>query len=568
MRVFMRTELKAAAIVAAGVLGVSCAEAQVRIGQWNITNWNSSDVTARGAAFQSAIFDVAPNGQRFQPDVLILEEITEGSGGGATAVAAFVNLMNAACGCANDWVAAPYVTNQGDTGNALLYRASKIQLLGTVTLGVSGVDVGGGATQSPRDNQRWRVRLIGYTGAGAELYIYGAHFKAGDTSADQARRNPEGLRIRNDSNVLPAGIGGFLIGADFNIQDSAQLAYQYLVGAGAGFPTGDPRLISAGQFFDPINRPGAWNNNCSFRNIHTQEPGGAGTSGGGMDDRHDQILISASLRDGQGMSYIPATPGGNILAPFISVPGGCVQNANDNYWNDPNHSYRAWGNDGNHFNTVINAGGTNSQVGSVIATNLITTTATGGHLPVYLDVQVPAKLGGPTGTINVGTFNVGQAASVTIQISNAGDVAKYSKDGSGWGIDPLTYTLTATAGFSAPGGTFNRTATAAPAQTNSHVITMDTSTPGTKTGVLTIQTDDPDNPTRNIVLSGVVNGGGPPPGNYDVNGDGVVNNDDLYAWFGLFTDVNQNGTVDANDIAALRTFLRWTEVQDMTQGRR
>ena len=36
-----------------------------------------------------------------------------------------------------------------------------------------------------------------------------------------------------------------------------------------------------------------------------------------------------------------------------------------------------------------------------------------------------------------------------------------------------------------------------------------------------------------INLSGIVVGGR----DYDVNDDGVANNEDLYRWFGLFTDV-------------------------------
>lgn len=544
-------------------LCVQSGHAQVRIGQWNITNWSSTDVSSRGAAFQSALFATAPNGQRFAPDVLVVEEIVVGSGGGQTAVNAFLGLLNGACGCSNDWAAAPYVADSADTGAALFYRTSKVQWISTLSLNTG---TGSGSTQPPRDDIRWRVRLVGYNGAGAEMYLYGAHFKAGDASTDQLRRNPECIRLRNDTNALPTNIGGFLLAGDFNIQDSAQLAYQYLVAFGSGFPTNDPRLDPDGRFFDPINRPGNWNNNCTFRNIHTQEPG---TGSGGMDDRHDQILISASMRDGEGISYLPAIPTGNILLPFISTPS-CTQNVNDTYWYDANHSYRCWGNDGNHFNGAINAGGNNSQVGSTIATNLITTTAGNGHLPVYLDIQVPAKLGTTPSTIDFGTVPIGGVASFNLSITNAGDVTKFSKDGTGWGIDELTYTLTASPGFTAPAGTLTRTATALPPQANVHVITMDTSTSGIKSGTLTIASDDPDLPSRVIVLTGNVGSGvqPPPPGDYDVNASGTVDNDDLSAWFGLFTDVNRSGSVDAADIAALKAYLRWYELADVTHARR
>jgi hypothetical protein len=552
------------------------ADAQLRIGQWNVTNWSADDVGSRGAAFQNAIYGIAPNGLSFAPDVLIIEEVEEGSNGNQAAVNAFLNLLNTAPNSPGDWAAVPYLVNQGDTGNALFYRTSKMTWLGTTTLGVAGVDVGGSNTQSPRDNQRWRMRLVGYTGAGAEIYIYGAHFKAGaDNTTDLPRRIPEALRIRTDANNLPDG-SNFLLGADFNVQTSTQTAYDYLVGTSA--TSGDVRFDTSGRFFDPINKPGNWNGNCTFRNIHTQEPG-TNASSGGMDDRHDQILIAGALRDNQGMSYISNTPGGNILAPFVT-PSSCTASTSQTWWDDPNHSYRCWGNDGNHFNASISVnaavspGGFNTQVGPTIAQSLITTVAGNGHLPVFLDLQVPAKLGAPTGTIDFGMVAQNSSATFAIDISNAADVARFSKAGAGWGVDGLTYSLSLSGPFtiqSGGAGPFERSATAAPAATNTHTIVMNTSTTGTITGTLTITSDDPDSPTRVINLTGAVGSGGPtppPPGNYDVNGDSVISVEDIYRWYQTFTDVNQNGTVDSNDVAAIVTYLRWYEVTDITAGRR
>lgn len=524
------TSVASLALAAAGLcFSAPSTEAQVRICQWNVTNFGASESAARLNAFRSSFYGVVPSGllagESMSPDIVVLQEIIQGGApsypppgniaskqsSGQASVTAFKNMLNTAAGSPGDWEAAPYVANQGDTGNALFYRTSKVQLiLPIVTLGTHGVDVCGAGNcgdqtnQSPRDNQRWRVRLVGYTGAGAELYIYGGHFKAGDTGTDQTRREPEARRIRADAGTLPSNIGGFILGGDFNIQASSQKAYRYLVEysattmAGYDTPT-DVRQTLAGQFWDPINRPGNWNNTCAFRNIHTQEPGTE------MDDRHDQILISASLRTGQGMSYIPAVSGGNILAAFVSAPTtNCASVTSNNDWYDANHSYRCWGNDGNHFNMAINAGGTNTQVGAAIAADLITTTQGNGHLPVFLDLQVPAKLGAPTATIDFGTVNQSASASVVISVTNAGNVGLHSKSGNGWGIDPLNYSLAASGGFAAPGGSFIRTATAAPAQSNTHTITMDTSTLGPRMGTLTITSDDPDEPARVIQLVGNV----------------------------------------------------------------
>jgi hypothetical protein len=502
--------------VTAGLFVGATAHAQVRIAQWNITNWSASSVAARGQAFQTSIYAVAPNGLSMSPDILIAEEITQGgtpstsppasayTTTGQNNVNAFLNLLNTAPNSPGDWTAAPYVANQGDTGNALFYRTSKVTFVSSVTLGTSAgpnPDVGSGSNQSPRDNQRWLVRLVGYTGPGAQLYLYGGHFKAGEESSDQVRRQPEGLRIRNDANALPPGTN-FILGADMNVQSSSQPFYQYMTVFSTSFGSSDPRFIQSGLFYDPILRPGSWNNNSAYSNIHTQEPATQ------MDDRHDQLLISASLRTGQGMSYIPLSHTGNILVPFRAYSTASPYDSNQ--WNDPNHSYRCWGNDGNHYNAPINTNAANTEVGQAIADALVTTVAGNGHLGVYLDMQVPARLGAPTGTIDLGSIVQDGVLTYDLSVTNAADVARFSKDGTGWGIDPLTYHFAFSDGspFSMPAGTgpFDLPA-ASPAHAALHTIVLDTSTPGLKTATFTISTDDSENPTREIALTAMVESG-------------------------------------------------------------
>lgn len=514
------------------LLAAHTAHAQLRVATWNITNWQASQAATRGSAFQTAFYGVVPGGllyagHQFAPDVLIVSEIIQGGTPpsypihssyqttGQANVDAFVSLLNTASGSPGDWTAAPYVPNQGDTGNALFYRTTRVQLIDTTTLGCgfsnapcgagnATIDVGSGSDQSPRDNQRWRVRLVGYgPGVGSEMYLYGGHFKASDGSAEQARKVPEAQRIRTDAAALPAG-AGFILGGDLNVQTSARNYYQILVGSGTG------------QFVDPINKPGAWNANCTFRNIHTQEPTSAGT--GGMDDRHDQLLISTTLRNGQGLSYLPFAPGGNIFASFVNPPGSCSNSGSpasgnpsptSTAWFDANHSYRCWGNDGNHYNLGIADTATvsvNTMVGQTIAQALVTTCAGNGHLPVYLDLQVPAVLGAPSGTIDLGTVVQNSGTSYTLQVSNAADFAKFSKDGTGWGIDGLSYSLgISSSSFSLPGGSGPfEAAAASPVTPNNHTIALDTSTPGAKSATITIASDDPAEPTRALTLTAFV----------------------------------------------------------------
>src|SRR5262249_49013298 len=159
----------------------SSACAQLRIAQWNVTNYSSGRV----ADFRSAIYD-SFQGRSMNPDVLIAEEIS--SEGGALN---FLSILNSYPGGPTDWTYATFVDFPGDTDNALFYRSSKIDFLGVVTLSAG---TGSGPGQPPRVNQRWRVRLHGYTSPGAEMYLYAAHMKAGSTQADRDRRTPEAQR--------------------------------------------------------------------------------------------------------------------------------------------------------------------------------------------------------------------------------------------------------------------------------------------------------------------------------------------------------------------------------------
>ena len=188
------------------------------------------------------------------------------------------------------------------------------------------------------------------------LALYDNHLKAGSSSSDNARRKVATDAIRADANALPENYHA-LFGGDMNVQTSTQSAYQSLVGA-----TGDDR----GRFYDPIGSPGSWNGNAAFRYIHTQDPSG----NGGLDDRHDQILLDGSFDDGVGLEYA----------------GLFGQRYSTTTWDDPNHSYRVWGNDGTSFNTMLTTTG-NAMVGESIARSLVAAaTPAGGHLPVFLDL--------------------------------------------------------------------------------------------------------------------------------------------------------------------------------------
>ncbi|MCK6455722.1 MAG: hypothetical protein L6Q92_04235 [Phycisphaerae bacterium] len=464
------------------------ASAQLRVATWNITFYAGG----RATDIQSSVYGIF-NGRSMSPDVILLQEFTT-----ATAVPAFVTILNGAPGSPGDWAGAPFIDGP-DTDSAFVYRTSKVEFLGVTVVAVGGV-----APNHPRNIQRYDVRLKGYTGAGAVLASYSTHMKSGSTGDDQARRLVEAQRIRDDAELLtPAW--QFLVGGDFNIQSSSQSAYQELVGSQAN---------NAGRFFDPINTPGSWNNNIAFRFVHTQDPIGAG----GMDDRHDQILVEGTLIDGVGFDYV-----GNPAIPYSTTT-----------WDDPNHSYRAWGNDGTSYNSTLTVAG-NAMVGATIAQDLIDSTGgAAGHLPAFLDFRVPAKIDSQT-VLDFGSVPQGSTAEQVLTVLNSANTTLWTAAG----IANLNYTLSATAGFSAPGGAFSDAPGGAG---NDHTIAMDTSTPGPKNGTLSIASDSVDEPVRVVTLIGTVV---PSCNACDVNCDTFVNSADAAE----LVDMLVNGTAPCSACA-------------------
>ncbi len=248
-------------------------------------------------------------------------------------------------------------------------------------------------------------------------------------------------------NDYPSGTN-FILGGDFNMYSSSEAGFQDLVGSQAD---------NDGRCFDPINQPGYWHDSYTFRNIHTQSPredGSGSYTGGGMDDRYDLLLISASLEDGSGLDYVTG-------------------------------SYDAYGNDGYRLNGDINDP-TNQVVSAQIADALYYAS---DHIPVVLELQVPAILD-VASSLDIGRAMIWSSVSENLTVTNAA-------------LDPaeqLAYTLAAPSGFGAPPGTFYL----AGEQSYGHAISMSTLTAGVKSGVLTVTSNAAENATQYVALSGTV----------------------------------------------------------------
>lgn len=467
----MRRPVHSILFAAGAALAASQANAQLRIATWNISDYNGG----RMADLRTAVYGQF-NGRSFSPDILLIQEVDNASNITSTTLGSegLLLILNGAPGSPGDWAAAPFIDNDPNPTNqcdVMLYRTSKVQYLGTTVVALAG-----GQGSQPRNTMRFDVRPVGYTTANSSIGMYNVHLSAGG----DAERIIETRRIRSniqgeDTNPsgypndgLPAGYE-FLIAGDLNIQSSNQSGYQMMVLASPpGLTAGGNPISPAGRVYDPIARPGAWNNSETYARIHTQDPTGAG----GMDDRLDQILISGGMLNQSGLEYI-----GSLNGPQNPVQWNLALFA------DPNHSYRCWGNDGTSYNVALTTTG-NAWVGPTIAQALKNVAGSAGHLPVYLDARVPARLRVTPGgsTINFGTVRRGAAApTVTLDIQNDGDIAKWTAGG----ISNLRYQFAASAGFTAPVGE----QIAQPGEIRQHTLAMSTAAIGIKNGTLTITHD-------------------------------------------------------------------------------
>lgn len=176
------------------------------------------------------------------------------------------------------------------------------------------------------------------------LDVYVGHLKAG--SADAAIRASACDSLRKYVDTASVGRNA-IFGGDFNFYSSSEAGYQSLLGG--VYP-----------FFDPINTPGDWSSDFNFAGVHTQSTRITGTSldcgaQGGMDDRFDFILASASVMNQTNqIGYI-------------------------------NNSYQALGNDGSIYNDAVNDPANSSNVPSNILNALHNTS---DHLPVIMDMEV------------------------------------------------------------------------------------------------------------------------------------------------------------------------------------
>lgn len=382
----------------------------LRLVNMNVLNYPGTTAAARDPLFRTIL-------QPLAADVLITCEITNQTG--ATSFLASLNTMEP-----GQWAASSY-QNGGDTASELYYKPSKVELLGQWNFYPN-------PAQPLRFVHVYRLRLVGYGTAAAEFRIYGLHLKA--SLGFETQRLGECTGLRDSLNAMPPGTHALVCG-DYNFYTGLEPGMQKLV---------ESQANNIGRLYDPLGLEGiAWQDNTSMQYAWTQSPCKTGDTGcasgaatGGLDDRFDLVLPSLPWRDGAGLELVPGT-------------------------------YVAVGNDGLHHNNSIQDPPTIPE-GAAYAAAIHGAT---DHLPVRVDLRVPALAQTASTPLAFGKVITGASATLLRNVTNAA-----SSPG-----ETLLYQWLAPAGFGAPIGTQS----VAPGAFQADVLTLDTSVPGNYAGLLT-----------------------------------------------------------------------------------
>ena len=464
-------------ISAAAVLAVlpSIAEGQLRVVTYNTLDKPiNATASSQARTIFDAIANTSRNGVAKRPDIIALQEQRTFSGAESTGNEIAEEL--------NDLFGVDtYDSVRIGSGFDLLmyvFDTSTVSLEDTSQVFAAG---------APRATLRGRFQPVGYSDPAAELYLYNSHLKAGSSTGDRNTRATEATAIRNNADALGPDTNVIYLG-DLNLGTNTEIAYSNYLAPGNG------------EAFDPINL-GSWPNflvaehlTQSTRTSFLSDQGATG----GMDDRFDLQLVTNELLDGEGLSYIGPTSTG---------------------FTGTEHSYQAFGNDGNTYNQAIN----NNLTGRSQSTTVINALHDfSDHLPVVADYQLPAVLQA-TAEATPALIGLGQAYSLEVTVSNIADVL------AAIGADELDYSLTTTGDVSgAASGSV-----AALAAGDVSLVELDTSTPGLKTGMIEISNDSLAGENKIVQI----------PISYEV------------ANTALAGDFNEDGAIDSADYARWRNGL-------------
>ncbi len=421
--------------------GLFCAGAA---GQLRIVNYNIAGLDGVQSAVQAVLASLGTDdktGFATAPHAFMFQETQ-------TADATTLATLLAAAHPGITYTRATFTVASGEDSasgaQCLFYRADTFS---EDTLSHLDLDTG-----ASRRTDRWRLKLVGYDNPPVYVYIYSSHLKAGTAASDASTRTTGAQTIRNNSDLLPLGTNIMYVG-DYNVYDNGEGAYLEMLSAGNG------------QGIDPLGS-GSWAGSGNAIK-HTQSPQDGGPLvGGGMDDRFDLHLTTASLQDGEGLSIIPGT-------------------------------YRSFGNDGLHYNLAINSGNNFYYPGDLTRSNTLADYLfdASDHVPVIVEYQVPAKASSSM-PASFGRAIFGSTVLVPVTISNVATAQIAT------GADELDFSATGSSAFS---GVQTGTAPAlgAPVVDN---FAVNTFTLGSVTGTVTVTatSQEAQNPTQVLNSTGTI----------------------------------------------------------------
>lgn len=338
---------------------------------WNIAK-AIGDATAIEDVFAAAAADDEP-GFAVAPAIIALQEVP-------STVRSTIQSMVSAAIPGTSYAPATFTSSSSEdaSGGAqfLLYRTD---IFTEIASGHRDIFTGAG-----RRCDRWQLRLIGSNDDAGIVWVYSMHLKANNTETDADLRLAGAISIRNDADSLPAGSNIVYLG-DYNVYSNQEGAYQEFLSGGDG------------RGNDPLGS-GSWSG-PDHAEVHTQSPlasSDGGLVGGGMDDRFDLQLISDALFDDQGFSLVAGT-------------------------------YRAFGNDGNHFNESINDGTNRYYPSDLSRSNALADALfeASDHIPVLSDWRMPARMSCVLDQ-DLGRVISGGSASITLLVADSRDAVNPS----------------------------------------------------------------------------------------------------------------------------------------------
>ena len=451
------------------------ASAQLRIVTYNTNTFgtqgdipglpsNHRPVRVEADIVFEAIAEETVNGIQRAPDIVLLQEQQQPD----TTTANLVTRLNAIFADQGITYARGFEVGDTTSGNGLgtpnsseirqsvVYRTDTVQLIAEDSFGDL---IGGQLATQPRETLLHQFRPVGY-GPEADLYLFNSHFEAGDSSdiisgfaENLAGREIEADQIRSYIDANGLGDANVIVGGDLNVDSNFETSGITIFGGLSAI-----EILTApgnGRVLDPLNptsAPFTYTFNSSISRYLTQSPcefSCGDLTGGGIDDRFDFLLQSDELLDGEGVAAIPGT-------------------------------LRSFGNNGSTFNDAINVGNsatingltsfTNSQVLNALA-------SASDHLPVIEEFQLPAVLDAVLAAVPA-TVMLGETVDLDLTISNAANVQVAI------GADELDFTFTTSGAVTGSGSGIDAALGAGVVES----VTLDTSTVGLQTGLITVST--------------------------------------------------------------------------------